>query len=959
MFDQFHLQLAVTIWSSIIGNLEFCIADDLAIRYSGNFPEIQAYPRKQIVEPSLSRKLNYKNAPLDQSSLYEESTTAEKLIFEQAELAELADRSPTLDAIYFRQTAATRDNARNDTSTIEHFVTDESQFFEDSDNFGQKIRIFIPEVRSTSLPSVEKYESSSVSSQRVNEIDKKENETRATKIPVRKNVSKSWQLAANTDLPKNNASNASRIRDRAENTIANGLNERASGKGGLNLDEKRIDDIDETVNSERLDFTSESDDNLSTSSSHTSSQGKLSGPIIVPDFLHFKKSNPIGESTDANRTEASSSTSIENKSAAGENSEIQDVIRSTLILNPLRVGVALVNAKENTLIDDDNEGSQSVRCIVTSSTAQTEANTLDEEGATNNDESSAKACSNTATDYERFSKQSEGALAEEDSSKKKPSEDVVEIQKSIEIYHSAPVQEIHYPVELAPPIRHIENNVYRRSKINDAIGVENLQKEDQLAGVISQSRKPILIDTSEGGYKKNLNFPYVSMGLYLSSDKRVEADGLNSFPPQQSSIGNNLGIPILLLPGQTQDATSYGQYTDPGNIFNGITMVAGANKHQTPNTFKSDKESHYVINTQEERPGTSQYHPFQRIAQNNQFPLIETRYILPISPPYSVLPKKSNEKPGYGSHTTEIESMDNKLSYQVEKLVDKQPVQQLTVNTPIPYEKQTTDKQARLQDAYPFYFEKSGEKKAPHAIHRFIMQPYPVHVRIPSVSAEKIVPDHLEKVVKHTRKSHPIEAGKNTENVKPHSEEIDKLFHPSSQVHRSLQKFYAEVASIPFHGNYVNSSSIHDYVRKKPSFYFEENTTGYNNKNGYFNYFEQSSNPVPPKEQLAPLGNLRGYRRRARLLEKDRTPKNKYMDIVDPRQASSNSFRMQLKSSPFFLIEARQQNLPGISKNARQSEGYPLGDIGNFRQSKVEYGFKPPMIPSIQYDEQTASKVDK
>ncbi|KMQ92900.1 hypothetical protein RF55_7060 [Lasius niger] len=31
---------------------------------------------------------------------------------------------------------------------------------------------------------------------------------------------------------------------------------------------------------------------------------------------------------------------------------------------------------------------------------------------------------------------------------------------------------------------------------------------------------------------------------------------------------------------------------------------------------------------------------------------------------------------------------------------------------------------------------------------------------------------------------------------------------------------------------------------------------------------------------------------------------------------------------------------------------------GSFRQSKMEYGFKPPMVPSVQYDELTATQVE-
>ncbi|XP_047358554.1 uncharacterized protein LOC124952547 [Vespa velutina] len=957
--------LAVTIWSSIIGNLEFCTANDIANKYTGHLVEIQAYP--QIIDSSLSKKLYLKNG-----TLYE--STTEIITFKQDESS---DRFSTFDDAHLRRTMV-KNNETNDTNIVDLADSEESYFFQDSDNFGQKSR-------SVPLSNIkyDKYDISishsrlkeandqsgspdilqrifTTSSRDVSEIDKKKSKTK--------------------DVVKDNISigNMIQIRNNEESTIASGINERTFEQSGLN-DEERIfdrnDRIDLTIKSEKNDFIKESD-SLSMASSPFR---KLSGPIIVPDFPQLK---------------ASSSLLISEKTSdKSDNPEIQDVIGSTLVLNPLRVGVALVNAKENTLIDDDSENNQSVKCVFSSSTVQTEANTLDEEGAVSNNEST-KACSNINISHEQFSKQSESPTFDEGSMKKKKADDTVEIQKSIEIYHNAPVQEIHYPVELSPLISRPVENIFQKTNVNNAINLDGIQKEFRISGEhrsvdldvqpinsnfyisnvddnieekISRTRQSIgfqekpnnlMVDNSDSVVKKN-NFPYISMGLYLSSDKRVES---NSFPAQQSTSnsGNNIGIPILLLPGQSQDATSYEQYTDAGNIFNGISMTAsGGNKHQTLNNFKSDKEAgdhHYVVNMHEERSEPSQYHLFQRIIQNNPLPLIETRYVLPISSPYSIIAKKSIEKPTYGLHSTELENVDNKVFYSIEKIMDKQASspQQLAQ---IPNDKQTIERQTHLPNPYAFYVEKTGEKKIPQVIHRFIMQPYPIHIKFPSLSTEKLIsPDHLEnKIIKPNRKSYPIEAGKNSENVKVHSEEIDNHQVQPSQVHRSLQKFYAEVSSIPFYRNYINSSSIHENARKKPSFYFGESTTGYNNKNGHYNYLEQSSNSVPPKE-IASIGNLRSYRRRGRIFEKDRTSKNKYMDS---RQMSSSSLRMQLKSSPSFLVEAQQSVVPGIMRNTRQSEGYPLGDIGNFRQSKVEYGFKPPMIPSIQYDEQTASKVDK
>ncbi|XP_043486415.1 protein PFC0760c-like [Polistes fuscatus] len=789
--------LAVTIWSSIIGNLEFCTADDLANKYSGHLTEVKTLdPHKQILHPSLSRRLYFENDTLYQS-------TTEIITFKQDQLSDRS--SSSFDNVNFNHTTS-KDNETNDTNI----------------------------------------------------------KNLAFRIPINENHHQS--------VPLSNTNYEMTVINNKESKITNGTNERIESN-----------DEDEL-------FESETNDNLPTASSFSStSYGKFSGPIIVPDFPQLMMSENL--SNDKKK----------------KSPELEDTIGSTLVLNPLRVGVALVNDEENTFIDDDDsENNRSVKCVVSTSTVQTEVNTLDEENTTSNDESN-KSCSNINNNYQQFSKQSEYQKFHGNSTNQNKAEDTVEIQKSIEIYHNAPIQEIHYPVEFSLPLSPNVENIFQKGKINEPINYENVQKEFRISGLQdvrsgnsnvyvdhfddnieenhSRSRQTnnLLINNADG-VQRNINLPYISMGLYLSSDKRVDA---SSIPSQQNNNNNNnnnnnklnnIGIPIFVLPGQSQDSsTNYEQYsTDVGNIF------SFGNKHQTPNNLKSDKNGghRYIENQYEEKsdPSQNQYHLFQRILQNN--PFIETRYVVPVSSPYSIIAKKSVEKPAYSTHTAELENLDNKVFYSIEKLTDKQTTstEQLgQIHPQISNDKQTLEKQTRLSDPYTFYIEKTGEKKVPHVIHRLIMQPYPVNIKLPYISSDKIIPDYSEKkVIKHNNKPYIIEAGKHSENVKVYSEDIDKLVLPQS--------------------------------------------------------------------------------RRARIFDnKDRTPKNKY---IDSRQISSSSLRMQLKSSPLFLLETQQSIVPGIMRNARQSEGYPLGDIGNFRQSKVEYGFKPPMIPSIQYDEQTASKID-
>jgi len=84
-------------------------------------------------------------------------------------------------------------------------------------------------------------------------------------------------------------------------------------------------------------------------------------------------------------------------------------------------------------------------------------------------------------------------------------------------------------------------------------------------------------------------------------------------------------------------------------------------------------------------------------------------------------------------------------------------------------------------------------------------------------------------------------------------------------------------------------------------------------------------------------------------VEKDKLVKDEYVGPAPPRKTSQSKMFLQTKSPQF---SSAAQSLTSLRKS-RQPETHH----GSFRQSKMEYGFKPPMVPSIQYDENTASKV--
>ena len=85
------------------------------------------------------------------------------------------------------------------------------------------------------------------------------------------------------------------------------------------------------------------------------------------------------------------------------------------------------------------------------------------------------------------------------------------------------------------------------------------------------------------------------------------------------------------------------------------------------------------------------------------------------------------------------------------------------------------------------------------------------------------------------------------------------------------------------------------------------------------------------------------------------------------RSRSSSDQQHQLQHQPLQQHSTAVTRAAAISTSVSSSRRtrqkhenpphYQTGP-GAFRQSKIEYGFKPPMVPSVQYDEKTATKVD-
>lgn len=175
---------------------------------------------------------------------------------------------------------------------------------------------------------------------------------------------------------------------------------------------------------------------------------KFSGPIVVPDLVDKETPEMVVDYLDD--SDAGAFRSIEDSKITPENyaedyskQTTSNVIQtSSIVLNPLQVGIALMNADEIGSIDDNEQSAATDTKDYLQDYLQDDLQRLsvDKKFVESDVENRSRV------DYKDES--SQGKREEEKSAEavtQKVSDNSVEIQKSVEIYHTAPVHEIHYP----------------------------------------------------------------------------------------------------------------------------------------------------------------------------------------------------------------------------------------------------------------------------------------------------------------------------------------------------------------------------------------------------------------------------------------------------------------------------------------------------------------------------------
>lgn len=352
-------------------------------------------------------------------------------------------------------------------------------------------------------------------------------------------------------------------------------------------------------------------------------------------------------------------------------------------------------------------------------------------------------------------------------------------------------------------------------------------------------------------------------------------------------------------------------------------------------------------------------------------------FLVPIPRPYPT--EKIIEKTVRVPHPIEIEK---KIP---ERLVEKKVQMQVPVPQPYPVHVQVpvdrvVEKQIRLPHIYPLHIERVVEKRVPYTVQRLVVQPPSLHVRLPAAYPAYPAIEQPAHATVPMEKATEKPAVSSRPPPRPYRANADRLADSGGPVETRFTKYYQKPQEAIFAEN-VNLHGVAGGLTFVPQPQNETNlpqfySIPYGRPSAYDYNIDVGKNFVPtahfsnvklvilPKKFgshviLRPHTTTSSYTIPSfgrqilyNLVEKDKAVKDEYVGPAPPRKTSQSKVFPQTKSPQFSMSAA--QSLATLRKS-RQPE---TQHHGSFRQSKMEYGFKPPMVPSIQYDENTASKVE-
>ena len=676
-------------------------------------------------------------------------------------------------------------------------------------------------------------------------------------------------------------------------------------------------------------------DIVDVSSSTSVPLGKFSGPIVVPDLPRQKKYSyaTTAEYTNENN-EVSRPAGIVESVTSKVSENLGYLAAPPVVLNPLQVGFALMNAGQDLV-----NGQVTLTKLYPQEEPESQEAT--EIGAASLIQSDAPGNTSSQTG-DQISQQVEPVKS-------------VEIQKSVEIFHTAPIQEIHYPVEFVPNVQQLPLAKQRGQEDQRKPGRGQLKEQRQ--NQVNVYRSNEILDESvslngqeRGRYEYNANDNDV---VYSAGSGQVETKTPTAvFGAKEQVDGSSQYDQVTIKHSKLQGVPEINVKQGSYETTAGKELAAAV--AQPPRGVESVPDLASPENLQITQEAPQQI----LLTKVTGEPPAELRLLMSVSQPYHHPAEKNVH------HVPQtVDVVEKKVPYAVEKVIEKQ----ITIPQPFPVHipiDRVVEKQIRIP--YPVHVEKVIEKKVmPVAVQRFII-PLPIHFRVPQpvpIPLKKVVekpvpiPVPVEKIVEkpvHLPRPYSIEIEKS----RPYTLESTKLVKSvpiyNVQPDVGYQQPIRQNFQTPVESVYGTDAAEQGYYNSTTSQFYSPGYLSLNRPHAARQptlvhalpkKFATSYSVQYPHSVIYSVGNgnLLAY---GRTSEKDKL-KDEYVGPV-PRKTFIGIQSKSLYSSP--------DAVQGTLRRTRQEAA--VGNTGSFRQSKMEYGFKPPMVPSVQYDEQTATKVE-
>lgn len=333
-------------------------------------------------------------------------------------------------------------------------------------------------------------------------------------------------------------------------------------------------------------------------------------------------------------------------------------------------------------------------------------------------------------------------------------------------------------------------------------------------------------------------------------------------------------------------------------------------------------------------------------------------FLVPISQPYGI--EKIVEKTVHVPHPIEIEKViEKKMPIPVQIPVAVSQPYHVRMQVPIDH---IVEKQIRGPHLYPIYI----EKRIPYLFKRLQSTAYPQHIKPPATYSIEKSPSHVP-IEKVTEKP----AAFSLPSRLPYRANTDRPIDSNGAIETKFNRYQHKLRESAFAGdnNAANGGFTFEPHRSETNtsqIYSDLYSGGPLSTHGYvptahlstvklmilpkkYDHVVLRPHVIAPSYATVPVSVKRQIV--YSLVEKDKAV-IKDVGLAAPRKAAQD----KTKFSPPFPGSTTQA--PAMTATLRRSRQPEAQYTGNFRQSKMEYGFKPPMIPSVQYDEKTGTKVE-